>query len=95
MVEVWKHKLSALGNKSPNIVVISAYCALLLKENENKAALTEDEELYLELMKVKFEREYYHLEQYCSNNVDEGDSGDLLIHTGILNLESLIKNCVK
>lgn len=95
MVRVWKDKLAVLGCKIPNIVVISAFCALLLKENDNKVALTEDEELYLELMKVKFKKEYYHLEQYCSNNVDEGDSGDLLIHTGILNLESLIKNCVK
>ena len=92
MVKVWEQKLAALGNKSPNIVVISAYCALLLKENENKVALTEDEELYLELMKVKFEREYYHLEQYCSNKVDEGNNKDMLIHTGILNLESYIKS---
>ena len=90
MVEVWKHKLSALGNKSPNIVVISAYCALLLKENENKAALTEDEELYLELMKVKFEREYYHLDKYCTNSLSEVNASTELKHTGILNLETLI-----
>lgn len=91
MVRVWREKLAVLGCKSPNIVVISAFCALLLKESENKVVLTEDEELYLELMKVKFDREYYHLEQYCSNKVDERNSEDLLIHTGILNLESLIK----
>lgn len=90
MVDVWKHKLSALGNKSPNIVVISAFCALLLKESENKIALTEDEELYLELMKVKFEREYYHLDKYCTNSILEVKASAELKHTGILNLETLI-----
>ena len=90
MVDVWKHTLSALGNKSPNIVAISAFCALLLKESENKIALTEDEELYLELMKVKFEREYYHLEKYCTNSMIEVNASTELKHTGILNLETLI-----
>lgn len=90
MVEVWKHELSALGNKSPNIVVISAFCALLLKESENQVVLTEDEELYLELMKVKFEREYYHLDKYCTNSMLEVNASTELKHTGILNLETLI-----
>ena len=90
MVEVWEHKLSTFGNKSPNIVVISAFCALLLKESENQVALTEDEELYLELMKVKFEREYYHLDKYCTNSMLEVNASTELKHTGILNLETLI-----
>lgn len=90
MVRVWKDKLAVLGHKSPNIVVISAFCALLLKENDNKVALTEDEELYLELMKVKFEKEYYHLEKYCTNSLPEINASEELKHTGILNLETLI-----
>ena len=90
MVRVWRETLAVLGNKSPNIVVLSAFCALLLKENENKVALTEDEELYLELMKEKFESEYYHLEKYCTNSLVEINTSKELKHTGIINLETLI-----
>lgn len=90
-LNIWETTLIRNGIHKPNIVTISAQWALLLRLENQKLEMTKSEQTELRYMKDDVRDKFYHLEQYCSNKVDEGNSRDMLIHTGILNLESLIK----
>lgn len=90
-LNIWKTTLIKNGIQKPDIVTISAQWALLLRLEEQRLDMTKSEQTELRYLKDDMRDSFYHLEQYCSNKVDERNSGDLLIHTGILNLESVIK----
>lgn len=92
MVRDWEQKITILGNRSPVIVATSAFSALLLKEAEKNMDLTDEDNDFLESMKAKFKREYYHLEKYCTNTLLETKTTEELKHTGIPHLESMIKS---
>lgn len=90
-LDIWETTLLKNGIQKPYFVTVSAQWALLLKLEKQKFELTKSEQTELRYLKDDMRDSFYHLEQYCSNKVDERNSGDLLIHTGILNLESVIK----
>ena len=90
-LNIWKTALIKNGIQKTDIVTISAQWALLLRLEEQRLDMTKSEQTELRYMKDDMRDSFYHLEQYCSNKVDERNSEDLLIHTGILNLESVIK----
>ena len=90
-LNIWKTTLIKSGVKKPNIVTISAQWALLLRLEKQKLEMTKSEQTELRYMKDDIREKFYHVEQYCTTEVDEELSDGLLIHTGILNLESVIK----
>lgn len=94
-LNIWETTLFKNGIHKPNIVTISAQWALLLRLEQQMLELTKSDRTELRYLKDDIRDSFYHFEQYCSNKVDERNSEDLLIHTGIFNLESLIKGYVK
>lgn len=90
-LNIWKTTLIKNGIQKPDIVTISAQWALLLRLEEQILEMTKSEQTELRYLKDDISDTFYHLEQYCSNKINKSDSEDLLIHTGILNLESIIK----
>lgn len=90
-LNIWKTTLIKNGIQKPDIVTISAQWALLLRLEEQILEMTKSEQTELRYLKDDISDTFYHLEQYCSNKVNKSNSEDLLIHTGILNLELLIK----
>lgn len=94
-LNIWKTTLIKNGIQKPDIVTISAQWALLLRLEEQILEMTKSEQTELRYMKDDIRDTFYHLEQYCSNEVDVRNNEDMLIHTGIFNLESLIKGYVK
>lgn len=90
-LNIWKTTLIKNGIQKPDIVTISAQWALLLRLEEQILEMTKSEQTELRYLKDDISDIFYHLEQYCSNKINKSDSEDLLIHTGILNLESIIK----
>lgn len=90
-LNVWKTTLIKNGIQKPDIVTISAQWALLLRLEEQILEMTKSEQTELRYLKDDISDTFYHLEQYCGNKINKSDSEDLLIHTGILNLESIIK----
>lgn len=90
-LNIWKTTLIKNGIHKPNIVTISAQWALLLRLEQQMLELTKSDRTELRYLKDDIGDSFYHFDQYCSNKVDERNSGNLLIHTGILNLESVIK----
>lgn len=94
-LNIWKTTLIKNGIQKPDIVTISAQWALLLRLEEQILEMTKSEQTELRYMKDDISDTFYHLEQYCSNEVDVRNNEDMLIHTGIFNLESLIKGYVK
>lgn len=90
-LNIWETTLIKNGIHKPNIVTISAQWALLLRLEQQMLELTKSDRTELRYLKDDIRDSFYHFEQYCSNKVDERNSEDLLIHTGIINLESLIK----
>ena len=90
-LNIWKTTLLKNGIHKPNFVAISAQWALLLRIEMKNGELTKSEHAELKSMRDDIRDQFYHLEQYCSNKINKSDSEDLLIHTGILNLESIIK----
>lgn len=90
-LNIWKTTLIKNGIQKPDIVTISAQWALLLRLEEQILEMTKSEQTKLRYLKDDISDTFYHLEQYCSNKVNKSNSEDLLIHTGILNLELLIK----
>ena len=90
-LDIWRTELIKSGIHKPNIVTISAQWGLLLRLEQQMLELTKSDRTELRYLKDDIRDSFYHFEQYCSNKVDERNSEDLLIHTGILNLESEIK----
>lgn len=90
-LNIWETTLIKNGIQKPDIVTISAQWALLLRLEEQILEMTKSEQTELRYLKDDISDTFYHLEQYCSNKINKSDSEDLLIHTGILNLESIIK----
>ena len=90
-LDIWRTELIKSGIHKPNIVTISAQWAFLLRLEQQMLELTKSDRTELRYLKDDIRDSFYHFEQYCSNKVDERNSEDLLIHTGIINLESLIK----
>lgn len=87
-ISIWRQILAKINIKEPNIVTTTALGALLLRMEKQSAELTRTELKQLQSFKEDISDSFYHLEQYCSNKVDGND--DILIHTGILNLEALL-----
>lgn len=90
-LKIWETTLIENGIRKPNIVTISAHWALLLKLEKQKCELTKFEQAELRCMNDNVSDSFYHLEKYSSNEVDVRNNEDMLIHTGILNLETIIK----
>lgn len=90
-LKIWETTLIENGIRKPNIVTISAHWALLLRLEKQKRELTKFEQAELRCMNDNVSDSFYHLEKYSSNEVDVRNNEDILIHTGILNLETIIK----
>lgn len=90
-LKIWETTLIENGIRKPNIVTISAHWALLLRLEKQKRELTKFEQAELRCMNDNVSDSFYHLEKYSSNEVDVRNNEDMLIHTGILNLETIIK----
>ena len=90
-INIWRKLLSENKISNPNLITVSALGALLLKMEQQHAELTKSEQVQIKSIKNDFKDSFYHLEQYCSNRVDKELHKDLLIHTGIYNLETMIK----
>lgn len=89
---IWKTTLMEKGIDKPNIITISAQWALLLRLEKQKLELTKSEQTELKYLKEDIKDSFYHLERYCSNTIDERNEEGALFHTGILNLESLLRS---
>lgn len=86
---IWRTILTKKKISEPNMVTISALGALLLRLEKQSVQLTKSEQIQLKSIKRDLTDSFYHLEQYCSNEV-QNNSEDFLKHTGILNLETLL-----
>lgn len=86
MLVDYDNLLNSIGFKHPVIIPVSAQAALLFKTDNTK--LDEDELFEKELLRKKFEKDYYNLSQYIGGE----KRTDLLEKTGILQLERTIIN---
>lgn len=90
IVDIWKTTLGENGIKHPVVITTSAQWALLLRLERQKSELSKLELAELGFLKEDTKDHFYHLERYCSS-IGNNQSESLLAHTGILNLESIIK----
>lgn len=90
IVDIWKTTLGKNGIKHPVVITTSAQWALLLRLERQKSELSKLELAELGFLKEDTKDHFYHLERYCSS-IGNNQSESLLAHTGILNLESIIK----
>lgn len=94
-----KKDLSEIGFENPFVVPISAYAAYLAKRYMLDHDLDEDEQDEFERLERKLSKEGYQFDTYYPRNVQEKTSFllekkdcQLLMHSGILQLESIIYN---
>lgn len=90
IVDIWKTTLGKNGIKHPVVITTSAQWALLLRLERQKSELSKLELAELGFLKEDTKDHFYHLGRYCSS-IGNNQSESLLAHTGILNLESIIK----
>lgn len=91
--------LKGLGFENPQVVPISAYAAFLAKMSIFGETLNEDEQDNLEQMSRKLRQTEYQLDRYYPEEVrqavqidNDNDNYQLLLHSGILQLENIIYN---
>jgi hypothetical protein len=85
-------KLSAIikiKKKSPIIIPLSAYYALLLKIGENK--LGKQEQMQFDHLKKLFKLDYYNMASYYYGSQFHSKVKNELLKTGITILENVIK----
>ena len=94
-----KKDLSEIGFENPFVVPISAYAAYLAKRYMLDHDLDEDEQDEFERLERKLSKEGYQFDTYYPRNVQEKTSFllekkdcQLLMHSGILQLETIIYN---
>ncbi|MBC5645457.1 dynamin family protein [Parabacteroides sp. BX2] len=89
MLNDFEKVLNDKKHHEPLIVPLSAFGALMIKLYLKASFLDDDELFELDILKVKFSRKYYFLENYTKYNFSKQKS--ILDHTGIFVLEKLIK----
>ena len=89
--------LKQIGFKEPQVYPISAYAAYLAKMSLYGKDLSEDEEDDLNFLKKKLSKSEFAFETYYPCRIEKpieknNELTNLLVHSGILSLESLIYN---
>ncbi len=92
-------ELTDMGFDSPDVVPISSYAAYLAKMKIFSEPLDEDEQDEYERMSRKLKKPEYQLDMYYPDTVKnsvcidrDDESYQLLLHSGLLHLESIIYN---
>lgn len=93
-IKTVKKDLEDLGCGTQEVYPISAYAAYLAKMEKFNCKISEDERDDLEYLKRKLSRDEFQYNLYYGNDAEEIDKSDeldnLLLHSGILNLENII-----
>lgn len=93
------HDLCNMGFEKPLVVPVSAYAAYLAKMSIYHESLSEDEQDDRDLLMRKLRKEEYQFDKYYPDNIQtsvclrgSGDYEQLLLHSGIPQLETMIYN---
>lgn len=84
--ETIRLQLSEVGIDNPMIVTVSPLSALAIRRKNAGENSVRDYRFFVEIVN---EYPSHHLDKYCDNVIEDNDN-ELLKHTGILNLETLI-----